>query len=50
MLNFPQQGLDDWAHIVFSRRFGKLERSIKDEANENPEIIMLSNLKADGSL
>ena len=50
VLIFPQQGLDDWAHIAFSRRFGKLERSIKDEANENPEIIMLSNLKADGSL
>jgi len=38
VLIFPQQGLADWAHIAFSRRFGKLERSIKDEANENPKL------------
>ena len=50
VLIFPEQSLSDQAHIAFSRRFGTLERSIKGETNDNPEIIMLSNLKADGSL
>ena len=50
VLIFPQQGLSNADHIEFSRRFGVLERSIKEEANSHPEIIMLSNLRADGSL
>ena len=50
VLIFPQQNLENHAHIAFSRRFGSLERSIKNEANSEPEIIMLSNLKADGTL
>lgn len=50
VLIFPKQNLENHAHIAFSRRFGSLERSIKNEANSEPEIIMLSNLKADGTL
>ena len=49
-LIFSQQGAKRRGHIEFSRRFGVLERSTKEEANSNPEITMLSNLRADGYL
>ena len=50
VLIFPEQSLSQEDHIAFSRRFGVLERSIKEEKYTPPEIIMLSNLKADGTL
>ena len=50
VLIFPQQGLSNEDHIEFSRRFGVLEHRIKEEADSHLEIIMLSNLRADGSL
>jgi alpha-ketoglutarate-dependent 2,4-dichlorophenoxyacetate dioxygenase len=50
VLIFPGQSLSNEAHIAFSRRFGELERSITGDTSGNPEIIMLSNVKRDGSL
>ena len=50
VLIFRQQGLSNEDKIEFSHRFGVLERSIKEKVNSHPEIIMLSNLRADGSL
>ena len=50
VLILPQQGLSNEDKFEFSRRFGVLERSIKEKANSHPDIIMLSNLRADGSL
>ena len=50
VLIFPQQGLSNEDHIEFSCRSGVLERSIKEEDNRHPEIITLSNLRADRSL
>ena len=50
VLIFPQQGLNKEDHIEFSCRFGVLERGIKEESNNHPETIMLSNLSPDGPL
>ena len=50
VLIFPEQNLSDPDHIGFSRRFGELERSIATDSTSHPEIIMLSNLRRDGSL
>ena len=50
VLIFPGQNLSDDQQIAFSRRFGKLERLIMQDVGGNPEIGLLSNLKADGGL
>ena len=51
VLVFPEQSLRDETHIAFSRRFGALERNVTaNNIGDNPEVIVLSNLKEDGSL
>ncbi len=51
VLVFPGQDLDDEAHVAFTRRFGALERNVvAGNVGDNPETIVLSNLKQDGSL
>ena len=50
VLIFSQQGLNKEDHIEFSCRFGGLERGIKEESNNHPETIMLTNLSPDGPL
>ena len=48
-----QGSLDDAAQVAFSRRFGRLERSIrfdKSGGGQLPEISNLSNVDDDGSL
>lgn len=49
VLIFPEQHLNDEEQVAFSRRFGSLERLIIQGA-ANPEIGVLSNVKADGTL
>ena len=51
VLAFPEQNLCDETHIAFSRRFGSLERNVTaNNIGDNPEVIVLSNVKEDGSL
>jgi alpha-ketoglutarate-dependent 2,4-dichlorophenoxyacetate dioxygenase len=50
VLVFPEQNLDDEQQIAFSRRFGQLERLITTDIESIPEIALLSNVRADGSL
>lgn len=51
VLVFPDQHLSETEQIAFSRRFGALERSLTDNTiGADPEIIVLSNIKEDGSL
>ena len=50
VLIFPGQDLSDATHIAFSRRFGELERSIAEDSRVPPELIILSNVKHDGTL
>ncbi len=51
VLVFPEQHLDDEAHIAFTRRFGALERNVTaNHVGDNPETIVLSNVKPDGSV
>ena len=51
VLIFSQQHLDDAAHVDFSRRFGALERNVTaNNVGGNPETIVLSNVKDDGSV
>ena len=50
VLVFPEQNLTDDQQVNFSRRFGELERLITADIAGNPEIGLLSNVKADGSL
>ena len=51
VLVFPGQDLSEAAQIAFSRRFGPLERSLTTtNVGADPEIIVLSNVKEDGSL
>jgi alpha-ketoglutarate-dependent 2,4-dichlorophenoxyacetate dioxygenase len=56
VLIFPGQDLSDEMHIAFSRRFGELERSldvfrgIAEDRRVPPELIILSNVKDDGTL
>ncbi len=48
VLIFPEQRLDDDAHLAFSRRFGPLEQSIR--RSRSTGISNLSNVQADGSV
>lgn len=48
VLIFPEQHLDDEAHLAFSRRFGALEQSIKRKRTTG--ISNLSNVQADGAV
>lgn len=51
VLAFRGQNLDDESHIVFSRRFGTLERLVAESIEgANPEIFLASNLRPDGTL
>ena len=51
VLVFPGQHLSEAAQITFSRRFGPLERSLTaGHVGASPEIIVLSNVRKDGSL
>ena len=51
VLAFPEQNLSDETHIAFSRRFGALERNVTaNNVGDNPEVIVRSNLREDGSL
>ena len=51
VLAFPEQNLCDETHIAFSRHFGSLERNVTaNNIGDNPEAIVLSNVKEDGSL
>ena len=51
VLVFPEQDLDDEAHIAFTRRFGPLERNVTaNNVGDNPETIVLSNVKPDGGI
>ncbi len=48
VLIFPDQQLDDAAHLAFSRRFGALEQSIR--RTRSTGISNLSNVQADGAV
>lgn len=48
VLIFPGQHLDDDAHLAFTRRFGRLEQSIR--RNRTTGISNLSNVQADGTV
>ena len=51
VLVFPEQHLSEAQHIAFSRRFGPLEKLTNhDPRQPAPEIAMISNLRADGTL
>ena len=51
VLLFPEQHLGDDVQIAFSRRFGALERNVTaNNVGDNPEVLVLSNKRADGSL
>jgi alpha-ketoglutarate-dependent 2,4-dichlorophenoxyacetate dioxygenase len=53
VLVFANQRLSDEQQIVFSRRFGPLEETIKSIANNpnvKPEIAFLANIDPDGNL
>lgn len=48
VLIFPEQKLDDAAHLAFTRRFGVLEQSIR--RTRSTGISNLSNVQADGTV
>lgn len=48
VLVFPGQKLDDEAHLAFTRRFGRLEQSIRRKRTTG--ISNLSNVQADGTV
>ncbi len=48
VLIFPEQHLDNEAHLAFTRRFGALEQSIR--RTRTTGISNLSNVQADGSV
>lgn len=48
VLIFPGQHLDNDAHLAFSRRFGRLEQSIK--RRKTTGLSNISNIQADGSV
>ena len=51
VLAFPEQHLDDAAHITFSRRFGPLERLLTTAIEgTKPEIFRVANVRPDGTL
>ena len=51
VLAFPEQHLDDEAHITFSRRFGPLERLLTTAIEgTKPEIFRVANVRPDGTL
>lgn len=51
VLAFPEQHLDDEAHIRFSRRFGHLERLLTTAIQSTaPEIFRVANIRPDGTL
>lgn len=51
VLAFPEQHLDDKAHITFSRRFGPLERLLTTAIEGiKPEIFRVANVRPDGTL
>lgn len=51
VLAFPEQHLDDEAHITFSRRFGHLERLLTTAIEgTKPEIFRVANVRPDGTL
>ena len=51
ILIFPGQNISEEAHVAFSRRFGALERNVTaNDIGNNPEVVVLSNVKDDGSL
>ena len=51
VLAFPDQNLTEAAQAAFSRRLGPLERSLTaNNVGADPEIIVLSNMKEDGTL
>jgi alpha-ketoglutarate-dependent taurine dioxygenase len=51
VLVFPEQHLLESEQVVFSRRFGSLERSLTaNTTGADPEIIVLSNIREDGTL
>ena len=50
VLAFPEQHLDDEAHIAFSRRFGHLERLLTTAIEgTKPEIFRVANVRPDGT-
>lgn len=50
VLAFPEQHLDDAAHITFSRRFGHLERLLTTAIEDTkPEIFRVANVRPDGT-
>ena len=51
VLVFPDQHLTQAEQVAFSRRFGELERSLTaNNVGADPEVIVLSNMRDDGSL
>ena len=51
VLAFPEQHLDDEAHITFGRRFGHLERLLTTAIEgTKPEIFRVANVRPDGTL
>ncbi len=51
VLAFPDQHLSEAEQAAFSRRLGPLERSLTaNNVGADPEIIVLSNMKDDGTL
>ncbi len=50
LLVFPDQPLTDAQQIAFSRRFGPLEDTRKGEFGTGTEIVVLTNVGADGAL
>ena len=51
VLAFPDQHLTQAEQVAFSRRFGELERSLtENNVGADPEVIVLSNIRKDGSL
>ena len=51
VLVFPDQHLTQAEQVAFSRRFGELERSLTaSNVGADPEVIVLSNIREDGSL
>ena len=49
VLVFPAANLSEAEHIAFSRRFGRLERTLSKRTDRN-EISLLSNVAADGEV
>ena len=49
VLVFPAADLNEAEHIAFSRRFGRLERTLSKRTERN-EISLLSNVAADGEV